>query len=145
MNGVDDLIEHLDLLARNFSDYDEAYIVKIFLLEAGIDTRGYGFDYIYEAVILWYSKAMRCVSKEIYPTVAEKYHPYATIKQVEKTISRAIERAWTDRDEMWETFFPEAQRPANTEFISRMAKVLEIWVDRCEFLKRVEGGERSEF
>lgn len=145
MNGVDDLIEHLDLLARNFSDYDEVYIVKIFLLEAGITTRGCGFDYINEAVMLWYRESMRIVSKEIYPAVAKKYRPYATVEQVEKTIRKTIERAWQDRDEMWETFFPEPQRPTNTEFISRMAKVLELWVDRCEFLSRLEGGVQSEF
>lgn len=143
MNSVDDLIEHLDLLARNFSDYDEIYIVKLFLLEAGIPTRGNGFDYINEAVILWYSESMRRVSKEIYPAVAKNHRPYATIAQVEKTIGRAIERAWKKRDEMWDVFFTEPQRPTNTQFISRMAKVLEMWVDRCEFLKRLEGGKQK--
>ena len=145
MNGVDDLIEHLDLLARNFSDYDETYIVKLFLLESGISTRGYGFDYIKEAVVLWHRESMRRVSKEVYPAIVKKYRPYATMAQVEKTISRTIERAWKKRDQMWETFFPEPQRPTNTQFISRMAKVLEMWVDRCEFLTRLEGGERNEF
>ena len=144
MNSVDDLIEHLDFLARSLSFYDERYIVKIFLLEAGISTCGCGFDYINEAVLLWYSESMRRVSKEIYPAIAKKYRPYATMEQVEKTISRAVDRAWKKRDQMWETFFPEPQRPTNTEFISRMAKILEMWVDRCEFLARMEGGEHSE-
>lgn len=144
MNSVDDLIEHLDFLARSLSFYDERYIVKIFLLELGIPTQGNKFDYVSEAVMLWYSESMRRVSKEIYPAIAKKYRPYATMEQVEKTISRAIERAWKKRDQMWETFFPEPQRPTNTEFISRMAKVLEMWVDRCEFLAHLEGGEHSE-
>lgn len=144
MDCVDDLIMHLDLLARNFSDYDEVYIVKLFLLEAGIPTRGCGFDYINEAVILWYRYSMRRVSKEIYPAIAKKFRPYATMAQVERTIRKTIEIAWKDRDEMWGTFFPEPQRPTNTEFISRMAKVLELWVDRREFLTRLEGGKQSE-
>ncbi len=141
MNNVDGLIEHLDFLARNLSGFDKTYIVKIILLEVGVPTRGRGFDYVEEAVLLWYEDPMRLLSKEIYPAIAKEFHTSATIKQVEKMINRAIERAWQNRDGIWEIYFSQSQKPTNTEFISRMARVLGMVCDRSKFLRCVEGGE----
>ena len=140
MTGVDSLIEHLDFLARNLADYDENYILRIVLLEIGVPTQGYGFDYVEEAVMLWYGGAMRRVSKEIYPNVARKYGICATAPQVEKTIRSTIIRSWKERDEMWDIYFHTSKRPTNAEFISRLAKILEMWHDRRELLRRKEGG-----
>ena len=140
MTGVDNLIEHLDFLARNLKDYDENYILRILLLEIGVPTHGYGFDYVEAAVMMWYSGSMRRVSKEIYPNIAKKYGIYTTVSQVEKTIRSTIIRSWRDRDEMWDTFFHSSKRPTNAEFISRLAKILEMWHDRRELLRQKEGG-----
>lgn len=140
MNNIDGLIEHIDFLARNLSSFDETYVVKILLLEVGIPERGNSFDYVEEAVLLWYRDSMRYLSKEIYPTIAKKFGVHATISQTERTIRLAITRAWENRDEIWEVYFPNSQKPTNTEFISRMAKMLEMWRSHSEMLKCVEGG-----
>lgn len=143
MNNADILIEHIDFLARNLSGYDKEYVLKIILLEVDIPTRRHGFDYVEEAILLWYEDPMRLLTKEIYPAIAKDYQPSATVQQVDKTIARAIEKAWLKRDGIWELYFSQSQKPTNTEFISRMAKVLSLVLDRCEFLKRVEGGWQS--
>ena len=138
MDGLDDLIEHLDFLARNYPEYDEKYILRILLLEVGVSTRGSGFDYIEEAVLLWYNESMRMVTKEIYPTIARRHGIYVRPVQVEGAIRVAVDRTWKHHDRVWDRFFPKPKKPTNAEFISRMAKVLEMWNDRREFLNRTE-------
>ena len=140
MNNSEDLIKHLDFLARNLSGFDETYILKIILLEVDVPTRGHSFDYVEEAIRLCYENPMRRLWKEIYPAIIKAFDPSATVQQVEKTISRAIERAWQNRDGIWEIYFPQPKKPTSAEFISRIACVLRLVCERSKYLTGVEGG-----
>ena len=136
MKGVDKFLNHLDFLARHFPDYDETYIVKIFLLEVGVPVRGSGFHYIQDAVILGYKQPQK--HKELYPAIAKEHGIYVKPSQVEGSIHRAIDSAWKNRDEAWESYFPKYRKPTNAEFISRMVSALVLWRDLRDLQKRSE-------
>lgn len=73
---------------------------------------------------------MGAVTKELYPTIAEKYN--TTPSRVERAIRHAIELAW-DRGnvEMMNKFFGytiniQRGKPTNSEFIAMVADKLRI-------------------
>lgn len=144
MGYLNEALRHLQYLARHFSEYDEEYIIRIILLEIGLPSRGAGCDYAVDAILLYYQENMRFLTKEIYPAVAKKYGIYVRSAQVEGAIRKAIESAYSHRDQVWACYFPEKRKPTNAEFIARMAKMLDIWKGCCAAEEKTKGGVTCE-
>lgn len=136
MGYLNEALGHLELLARHFHRYDDEYIIQVLLMEIGIPSKCSGYTYAVDAIVLYYQKSMRYMTKEIYPAVAKKYGIYVRPVQVEGAIRMAIEKAYKHRDQVWDCYFPENERPTNAEFIARMATMLKLWHDCCDVERR---------
>lgn len=138
MGYLTEAMEHLKLLARNFHNYNDEYIMQLLLVEIGIPASRKGYDYAVDAILLYYQTHMRYLLKEIYPEVSKKYGIYVRPVQVEGGIRKVVESAYKHRDLVWDCYFPEKTKPTNAEFIARMALILKMWHDSCD----VENSER---
>lgn len=140
MGYLTEVLEHLKLLARNYNKYDDEYIVQVLLVEIGIPASRRGYDYAVDAILLYYQTGMRFLTKEIYPAVAKKYGIYVRAVQVEGGIRMVVEKAYKERDLVWDCYFPEKKKPTNAEFIARMALILKLWHDCCD-VEMPKGGD----
>ena len=143
MGYLTEAMEHLKLLARNFHDYDDEYIMQLLLVEIGIPAGRKGYDYTVDAILLYYQTEKRYLTKEIYPAISKKNGIYVRPVQVEGGIRKVVESAYKHRDLVWNCYFPEEKKPTNTEFIARMALILKMWHDCCKM--ETSGIRRDEY
>lgn len=98
------------------------------LLYLGLVTKHHGFAYLRDALIMEALLPGQSVTKEIYPTIAEKYN--CSQANVEHSIRTAITYAWLKRsDAVWMQYFlPNSDgvipRPTNATVITRLAQEL---------------------
>ena len=136
---MENLLRHLVFLARNFSDFSERNIVEILLIEAGVSTKRSAFNYLVDSVLLYGDAECKSITKVIFPEIAKKNN--VEKKAVEKAVERAVHDAWKTRDEVWTMFFLNEERVTSSEFISRMAIILELWKSCCRSAKQKEGSK----
>lgn len=135
---MEETLEHIKFLARYWGRAGLQYMVITLLLELSVPTGCDGFDYLKESIILYYEDPMQTITKGLYPAVADQYDCFVDGTQIESSIRNAIRKAWKNRNENnWRRYFPpniygEIPKPSNTEFISRIARVLELWKGCCE-------------
>lgn len=137
MRSMDDLLLHLVFLAQNFRSFSNRHMVEIFLIEIGVPTRADGFRYLVDAVLIHESTEYAMVTKNIYPDIATHYG--VTTQAISKSIERAINSTWKNRDEKWNMFFLSDCKPTGAEFISRIATILGFWQDCCKSVSQEEG------
>lgn len=135
---IEETLRHALFLARYLHNCDLQYAIVAVLIELGIPTKVIGFDYLKNAILLFSDDPTQTITKEIYPTLGKCYEPEAGAIQVEMTIRRTIAAAWKNREErVWRYYFhPDREgnlhKPTNSEFISMIARFLELWQGCCE-------------
>ena len=105
---------------------DPRTTVSNMLLRLGIPTKMRGYAFLREAVLVMAHDRTQSVTKELYPTVAQRCG--GNPLQVERTIRAAIHSAWDNRDEsVWQQVFHTdgpIPRPTNSAIISLLAEQL---------------------
>ncbi|MBO5266072.1 MAG: sporulation transcription factor Spo0A [Ruminiclostridium sp.] len=132
--------------AGNFAKTDSGnplvnieYVVTDIIHQIGIPAHIKGYHYLRTAIILSINddEMINCVTKLLYPTVAEKYN--TTSSRVERAIRHAIEIAWDRGDvDVLNGIFGYTVRnsrgkPTNSEFVALIADKL-----RLQYFPRVE-------
>lgn len=141
---MDETIEHVLFLARRFNKSNIRHVTIILLMELGVPTQYDGFDYLVKAIVLCVQDPALVMMKGLYNLIAEQYDRKMDTHQIEQAIRNAIEGAWQNgRSEAWERYFLAGQRhnvrkPANAEFVSRLARTLELWTGCCEAYEHKE-------
>lgn len=104
------------------------------LLAMGIQSKRDGYAYMLPAILYRARHPRAAITKEIYPAVAAACG--GTAQQVERDIRLAIEAGWAAGDRaVWERLFPNhLERPANDQFLRRMAEVLKMEENDCKRL-----------
>lgn len=134
---IDKTLDHVMFLARHFKKSDFQSVILVVLLELGIPTQREGFTYLRTVIAQRYDHPLLTM-KELYPTVGVSCDTDAGYFQVEQAIRAAINAAWKNRDDKhWDYYFPadesgKMKKPSNTEFITRIACILELWRGCCE-------------
>ena len=117
---------------------DPRTAVSNILLRLGIPTKMRGYAFLREAVLVMAHDRTQSVTKELYPTVAQRCG--GNPLQVERTIRAAIHSAWDNRDESaWNQVFHTSgpiPRPTNSAIISLLAE--QLGNDDNEASRRVE-------
>lgn len=132
-NTIEDTLRHVQFLNRHLNTCDLQCMVVVILLELGISTKRIGFDYMKKGILLMYDDPALMITKGVYPVIGKSYRPPAGSLQVEYSIRSALSDAWQQRNSrVWGYYFPdstegEPKKPTNAEFISRIARVLELW------------------
>lgn len=99
------------------------------LLALNFSTNKKGFRYCRESILMLSDNPGKQVTKEVYPALAKENNTTRTA--VEKAIRSAIDSAWESRnDVVWRQYFMPAPngvipRPTNTQFLTRIADVIE--------------------
>ena len=136
--AIEDTLKHVLFLAKYLNHCDLNCMALVVLIELWFSTKMDGFDYLQNAIVLRCHDPTQRVTKSIYITVGQGYSPQLDKDQVEFAIRSAIVGAWKDRDEStWRCYFPvdrngNVKKPTNAEFISRVARILELWQGCCK-------------
>ena len=129
---IDKTIEHVLFLARHVGKCDLRGAVIVILMEIGIPTKNVGFEFMRQAILLQYEDPTRSLTNDIYAELCLHYRQNSE-EQIEQAIMNAIKMAWRHGSkEAWDWYFsydgkPVANKPSNSDFISRIAYILEIW------------------
>lgn len=131
-------LKHAKFLARHLNRCAFQYAAVAVLLELEVPTNRIGFEYLKQSIIIYVEDPAQAAMKGIYPTISSLYDPEPTAQQIEQAMRSAINEAWENRDEkVWRHFFRtdrdgNVEKPSNIEFISKIARFLELWKACCE-------------
>lgn len=128
---IEKTLHHVLLLSRHLERINLRGAIVVALMELGVPTRSVGFEFLKMAIELQRKDPTRTLAKDIYMEIALHYRQISEY-QVEQAIRDAIRTAWKEGSrEAWDWYFSYAGRamlrPTNSEFISRIAYILEIW------------------
>lgn len=129
---IDKTLDHVLFLARRFKKEDVERVIMMVLIELGIPTHYDGFDYLVKAVSIFCDDPTQMIVKGLYPAVARQYNRQIEATHIEQAIRGAIQFAWNKHDDStWMLYLPPGEgglkKPTNTEFVSRLAYVIELW------------------
>ena len=147
--SLDYVLRRMSLLARHLNKCDPQYIAVILLMELGVSTKHDGFEYLKCAIVMRFQDPYLSIAKEVYPAVSRQSAEHVSENQVERSIRNAIKAAWKCRDEeAWAHYFPascngKVARPSNAEFITRLARVLELWKGCCQAYEQQSCSEEA--
>lgn len=129
---IEKTLHHVLLLARHLDKSNPRGTVIVMLMELGVPTKCVGFEFLRLAIELQRKDPTRVLAKDIYMEIALHYRQ-GSENLVEQAIRDAIKASWRHGSlEAWEWYFsyagrPVSNKPTNSEFISRLAYILEIW------------------
>lgn len=130
---IEETVRHIYFLARHLAGCECRHVVAVFLMELGVSTRGVGYEYLKQAILLQHEDPTQLYTKHIYPEIAKRHGPHANKCQVERAIGLQIMRSWQNRNnKIWARYFPpdengQVAKPSNGEFISTMVQLLILW------------------
>lgn len=130
-------LDHILLLARHLEKCNAPGAVIVMLMELGVPTQYVGFEFLKTAILLFYANPTRALHKDIYRQIMEQ-SGQSSEEQVDQAIRVTIKYAWREGSrEAWDWYFAydgidRSQKPTNAEFISRIARLLEMWYCNAE-------------
>lgn len=125
-------LEHVLFLARHLKKCTVRGAMVAMLMELGVPTKCVGFEFLKYAILLQLEDPTRSLANDIYMEVRLHYRQTSE-EQVEQAIRDAIKQAWRSGSKRaWEWYFSydghfPGSKPTNSEFISRIAYILELW------------------
>lgn len=129
---IERTLYHILLLARHLDRCNLRGAIVVALMELGVPTKCVGFEFLKKAIELQRKDPTRTLAKDIYLEISLHYRQNSE-EVVEQAIREAIRMAWRHGSrEAWEWYFsyagkPVSNKPTSSEFISRLAYILEIW------------------
>ena len=125
-------LDHILFLARHLDKCNARGAVVAMLMELGVPTQCMGFEFLKTAILLFYENPTRSLHKDIFREVMHQYKQNSE-EQVDQAVREAIKKSWRHGSQTaWDWYFAydgirRTERPSNAEFISRIARVLELW------------------
>lgn len=129
---IDETLTHVSFLVRHLEAYNLRGGVIVALMELGVPTHMMGSALVRQAILLQISNPTRALKNDIYAEIMCQYTQVSE-NQVDQAIRAVIKHAWKyGSKEAWDWYFsydgrPITLRPTNSEFISRIATILELW------------------
>ena len=129
---INQTLDHVLFLARCLNKCDLQRVTIVMLMELGVPTACVGFEYLKRAILLRYEDPTRALSKDIYLDIVLRCRLNSE-EQVEQAMREAIKKAWEEgSDTAWNWYFAydghgKLNKPTICEFVSRIARILELW------------------
>ena len=129
---IDKTLEHVLFLARHLDRRNIRGAIIVALMELGVPTKCIGFELLIHSIVLQYKDPVRALTNDIYLETTLRYRQTSE-EQVEQAIREVIKFAWKKGcREAWDWYFSYggksvSHRPSNSEFISRIAYIIELW------------------
>ena len=136
---IERTLSHIQFLARHLDRYNLRAGIVVVLMELGVPTKCVGFEFLKKAIELQSKDPTRTLTKDIYLEISLHYRQNSE-ELVEQSIREAIKMAWRHGSrQAWEWYFsyegrPVVNKPTNSEFISRIDYILEIWQE-CKIIR----------
>ena len=133
---IEATLRHILYLAYQLHNCEPRCVVVAALLELGIPTKLVGFDLLKYAINICFDHPELITVREVFHEVRQRHAPGISLDQIDQAIRAAITEAWICRDDaVWQCYFPQVmsqgmKKPTNAEFITQLAKLLELW-DGC--------------
>lgn len=143
----DNALDHIDFLAKFFGRDNIRHVLVVLLLELDVPTNYDGFDYLVRGIMIYAKDPSQMMVKGLYPAIAATYDKEIAVPQIESAIRSAIKTAWKRFDALaWNRYFQGfTERPSNAEFISRIARILEVWEGCCTKYEQNETSGRVSY
>lgn len=129
---ISETLHHVLLLARHLGTCDLHGVTIVALMELGVPTKSIGFEYLKRAILLQHEDPTRALTKDIYLEISLRCKLNSE-EQVDQAIRDAIRITWEKGSRTaWRWYFSydgqgPRRKPTNSEFISRMSYILELW------------------
>lgn len=129
---ISETLRHVLLLARHLDKCDLRGVTIVALMELGVPTKSIGFEYLKRAILLQHEDPTRALTKDIYLEISLRCKLNSE-EQVDQAIRDAIRIAWENGSKAaWRWYFSydgqaPRRRPTNSEFISKISCILELW------------------
>ena len=133
-DAINETLDHILFIARRFSKEDLPSVILLILLELHIPTMGEGSYYLRKAIELNCRNPSMVHMKSLYQLIA----PGINYSTMEQAIRGAIRTGYrTGSMEKWNIYFQEednikAHGPSNAQFITKIARILELWQNCSE-------------
>lgn len=130
-------IEHIKFLARHLEKTNLRGAVIVFLMELRAPTKSIGFEFLVQSILLQHKDPTRALTSDIYLEVM-LHNKQSSEEQIQQAIRDTIKAAWEKGSQKaWDWYFsyddePVVVKPSNSDFISRLAYILDLWRSRCE-------------
>ena len=134
---IDKTVEHVLFLARHLKKDNFRSAAIVALMELRVPTKYLGFEFLVYAILLQHSDPTRALNNDIYLEIKLHYRQ-ASEEQVEQAMRDAIKAGWRRGSKTaWDWYFSYdgesvTKRPSNSEFISRLAYIVELWQKGAE-------------
>lgn len=129
---IDRTLCHILLLSQHLDHDNLRGGIIVALMELGVPTKCVGFEFLKKAIELQRKDPTRALAKDIYLEISLCYKQDSE-ELVEQATREAIKMAWRyGSRKAWDWYFSYdgravVKKPTNSEFISRIAYILEIW------------------
>lgn len=129
---ISETLRHVLLLARHLDKCDLRGVTIVALMELGVPTKSIGFEYLKRAILLQHEDPTRALTKDIYLEISLRCKLNSE-EQVDQAVRDAIRIAWENGSTTaWHWYFSydghaPRRKPTNSEFISRISYILELW------------------
>lgn len=130
-------IEHVKFLAKHLEKTNLRGTAIVFLMELRAPTKSIGFEFLVQAILLQHKDPTRSLNSDIYLEVM-RHNKQSSEEQVQQAIRDTIKAAWDKGSrKAWNWYFsyddePISRRPSNSDVISRLAYILDLWESHCE-------------
>lgn len=120
----------VDAMERDILMADNELELKIFEVfkELGLSVNSAGYKYLKKMIMVGYYdlKRLNCVSKHLYPELAEEYN--TSPASVERSMRNVIEKAWENGTmETWKKYFENPDfKPTVKEFAAEIINMLKF-------------------
>jgi len=137
ISTITETLEHVLFLTRHLNNCDSQGIAVVILMELGVPTKCVGFEFLKRAILLFYEDPTRALSKDIYQEIKLKCK-LSSEEQVDQAMRDATSKAWSSGStKAWRWYFAYngeslQHKPSNAEFITRIARILELWQRICK-------------
>ena len=144
-SAVAPLLDHVLFLARRSPLNAPRPSAIVMLMELGVPNHYMGHELVLQAIVLQHEDPTRGLRNDIYHEITLRCHLNSE-EQVDQAIRQALKVAWKQGDRrLWECCFSCGRRvllkrPSNSEFISRIAYIMELWQES----RREEGRYEKE-
>ena len=142
---MNETLKQLLFFARYLQGEDTQTVVGVILKDLGFRSNKRGFMFLKVAVELYHEDPAQLITCGLYLEMSKYFNRRVSKAQIEVSIRRAIKAAWLNRSQtVWDLYFPggittRKTGPSNTEFISGMSDLLELWEVCCRSLKNTCG------
>ena len=134
---IAETLGHLVFLAQHMEKKNLRSAIIVVLMELGIPTKCLGFELLTRSITLQNQDPTRSLANDIYLEISLRCK-MSSEEQVDQAIRDVITQGWTNGSKRtWNWYFSYdgkdvRKRPTNSEFISRISYILEVWYAQNE-------------